>query len=265
MQYWPASQDTGLFYISNMATEKLFGLVGRNIAYSFSRKYFTDKFSIDAYNGYRYENFDIEDIASLPLIVEGQPQLRGFNVTIPYKEAVIAYLDELSPTAAAIGAVNTVAISKAGKLTGYNTDYAGFIRSVTPLLRPHHKKALILGTGGASKAIAFALSELRIESVIVSRTAGDNVIAYDDINGELRETYLMINCTPVGTYPKVNQMPPIPLDDICEKHLVYDLIYNPEETLLLKTAREKGAVTKNGYEMLVQQAELAWEIWQRVD
>ncbi len=244
--------------------QKRFGLLGRNINYSFSRGYFTEKFSNENWLGCTYENFDIQEITAFPEIIQNNPTIRGLNVTIPYKEVVIPFLDKLSKKAAIIGAVNTIKISKKGKLKGYNTDYYGFKKSLEPLLQPHHKKALILGTGGASKGVAFALDELGIMYIFVSRVANKNTIDYSQINSSVFDNYqIIINCTPVGTSPNTESFPTIPYECFTEKHIAYDLIYNPAETQFLKKAAAQGAQTKNGLDMLIFQAEKAWEIWNK--
>ncbi|HMI08703.1 MAG TPA: shikimate dehydrogenase [Flavobacterium sp.] len=243
---------------------KIFGLVGRNIGHSFSKKYFAERFEKDHLTDYSYQNFDISDIDAFPEIIRDNPNLAGLNITIPYKETVIPFLNKLSKKAAMIGAVNTIRFTKTGKLKGYNTDCFGFEKSLQPLLQPHHKKALILGTGGASKAVAFALEELDILYTFVSREANGNTIDYDRINATTFDNYqIVINCTPLGMSPNVDDCPNIPYEHFTEKHIAYDLIYNPDETLFLKKAKEFGAVTKNGFEMLVLQAEKAWKIWNR--
>lgn len=244
-----------------MSKEKIFGLVGRDIGYSFSAGYFKKKFSEEALDNYSYVNFDIESIRKFPKLIKKTKGLKGLNVTIPYKEEVIPYLDSLSSTAHTIGAVNTVVISKKG-LKGYNTDHYGFRKSLKPLLQPHHKKALILGTGGASKAVAFALRKLKIEFDFVSRTATDVIFSYECLDNEIFNDYhIIINTTPLGTMPDVDECPPIDYSLFTDKHIAYDLVYNPAETLFLKKARQQGATIKNGYDMLVLQAEKAWKIW----
>ena len=190
--------------------------------------------------------------------------LKGLNVTIPYKETVIPFLDKLSKKAVVIGAVNTIKITKKGKLKGYNTDFYGFQKSLEPLLQPHHKKALILGTGGASKGVAFALDELDIPYTFVSRKAGENAIDYDRINATTFDNYqIIINATPIGTSPNVDASPLLPYEYFTEKHIAYDLIYNPAETQFLKKAAAQGAQIKNGLDMLIFQAEKAWKIWNK--
>ncbi|WP_415060627.1 shikimate dehydrogenase family protein, partial [Flavobacterium sp.] len=195
-------------------------------------------------------------------IIRNNPLLKGLNVTIPYKEKIIPYLEQLSKKAAKIGAVNCIKITKKGKLKGYNTDYYGFKKSLQPLLQPHHKKALILGTGGASKAVAYALEELGILYTFVSRSKKENALDYKYINATTFDNFqIVINCTPLGTFPNLEECPPIPYDFFTEEHIAFDLIYNPEETTFLKKAKAKNAQTKNGYEMLVLQAEKGWKIW----
>lgn len=244
-------------------TRKRFGLLGRNINYSFSKGYFTEKFKTNIlYNGCSYENFDIPEITDFPEIIKNTSDLKGMNVTIPYKEAVIPYLNKLSKIAKEIGAVNTIKFTKEGKLNGYNTDYYGFMKSLEPLLEPHHKKALILGTGGASKGVAYALKELGIDYSIVSRVGKENIMGYDQINANTFANFqIIVNATPVGTSPNTDDFPLIPYDFFTDKHIAYDLIYNPLETQFLAKAKDKGAKTKNGQDMLIFQAEMAWQIW----
>ena len=243
---------------------KRFGLLGRNISYSFSKGYFTDKFNNENFAGCSYENFDIPEITAFPEVIKSTSDLKGLNVTIPYKETILPFLDKLSKKAELIGAVNTIKITKKGKLKGYNTDYYGFKKSLEPLLQPHHKKALILGTGGASKGVAFALDELDIPYTFVSREAKENGIDYDRINATTFDNYqIIINATPVGTSPNVDAFPLIPYEFFTEKHIAYDLIYNPAETQFLKKAKQQGAQIKNGLDMLIFQAEKAWKIWNK--
>lgn len=245
-------------------SRRLYGLIGKNISYSFSKKYFTDKFALGSLEDCFYENFDIQTIDEFPAIIANNPDLKGLNITIPYKEAVIPYLNKLSQSAAQIGAVNVVRFTKKGNLKGYNSDYYGFMKSLEPLLQPHHKKALILGTGGAAKAISYALDQLGILYTFVTREEKEGMIDYDRINATTFDNHqIIINCTPVGTAPETKEFPPIPYNFFTEKHIAFDLIYNPEETQFLKKAKKKGAVTKNGYEMLVLQAEKAWKIWNK--
>ncbi len=237
----------------------LYGLVGRNISYSFSRNHFAAKFAeenIDA----EYVNFDIGDISQIRHLILANPNLRGLNVTIPYKEDVRIFLDELSEDAAAIGAVNTIEFLE-NYLIGHNTDWIGFRDSISPLLEPHHTKALILGTGGASKAVAYALEQLKIDFSFVSRGGELN---YSDLGARQFEDHtVIINCTPLGTFPNVDEFPLIPYYHLTEHHLAFDLVYNPQKTLFLSKADEVGAKIKNGRQMLEIQAEEAWKIWNR--
>lgn len=235
---------------------KTYGLIGKNISYSFSRNYFDNKFKNEEIQKSQYINFDLDNLSKLNNLFNINNF--GFNVTIPYKEAIIPYLDSLDFHAEKIGAVNTIKIDN-GKKIGFNTDWIGFKKSIEPLLKPHHTKALILGTGGASKAVIYALEQLKIETLIVSRSGK---ITYKDLSEEIIQNHtIIINCTPVGTFPNVDSSPNIPYNFITNNHLAYDLIYNPAETLFLKNCREKGAVTKNGLEMLEIQAEESWKIW----
>ncbi len=245
-------------------SRRQYGLIGKNISYSFSKKYFTEKFALGNLVDCSYENFDLKSIEEFPALIVENPDLKGLNVTIPYKEIVIPYLSKLSKTAAQIGAVNVIRFTKKGKLKGYNSDYYGFMKSLEPLLQPHHKKALILGTGGAAKAVAFALNQLGILYTYVSREEKEGMIDYDRINATTFDNYhIIVNCTPLGTSPDTNAFPPIPYNFFTEKHIAFDLIYNPEETQFLKKVKKKGAVIKNGYEMLELQAEKAWKIWNK--
>ena len=240
-----------------------FGLIGKNIDYSFSKSYFTKKFESEGLS-HSYQNFDIDSITDFLDVIKKTEDLKGLNVTIPYKEAVIPFLDELDKTAEKIGAVNTIKITKKGNLVGYNTDYYGFKKSIEPLLQNNHKRALILGTGGASKAIAFALKKLSLEYDYVSRTdSNSTTYTYQTISEEIIENHhIIINCTPLGTYPNTNVCPQIPYDAITKEHLLFDLIYNPEETKFLTIGKLKGAKICNGSQMLKFQADKAWEIWQ---
>lgn len=239
-----------------------FGLIGKNISYSFSKRHFTSKFEIEDI-AYSYDNFDIDDISKFPDIIKQHPELLGLNVTIPYKQSIIPYLDELDDISKEIGAVNTIKIDAFGKLKGYNTDYYGFEKSFQPLLKPNHRRALILGTGGASKGVVFGLRNLRIPYDFVSRQAQDGAMfTYDDLTETIIKSYqIIINCTPVGTYPNVNECPDIPYDGITEDYLLYDLIYNPIQTKFLICGEIKGASISNGSKMLELQAEKSWEIW----
>lgn len=249
---------------TNQKIEHKFGLLGKNISYSFSRNYFTKKFNeLDLHN-YEYVNFDIDGIEEFPQILKENPNLKGLNVTIPYKEAVIPFLDELDIDAEKIGAVNTIKILKNGKLKGYNTDAFGFENSLKPFLKKYHNKALILGTGGASKAIKFILDKLEIDSMFVSRNPkNENEISYDNLSEtKLKKHKLVINCTPLGTFPAIEKHPNLSYKVLNSWHLLYDLIYNPAETTFLKKGKKQGAKAVNGLRMLELQAEEAWRIWE---
>lgn len=242
---------------------KLFGLLGRDISYSFSRGYFTKKFTALNLEHHSYVNFDIPKIEDFHSIIENNKSIKGINVTIPYKEEVMAYLDKIDKTAKEIGAVNTIKITKRGNLKGYNSDVVGFEKSIVPLLEKHHKKALILGTGGASKAIAYALKLNNIKYKFVSRKPKTKKqISYNDLSQEIMQDYtIIVNSTPLGTSPDVDKCPAIPYQFITSKHLLYDLIYNPEISKFLANGKANGAKIKNGYEMLELQAEESWRIW----
>lgn len=241
-----------------------YGLIGYPLVHSFSISYFNEKFkneNIDAV----YENYEIPTIEQLPEIIETNPELKGLNVTIPYKEKVISYLDSISPEAREIGAVNVIKVIHKGKKTvlkGYNSDVIGFTRSIEPLLEPFHKKALILGTGGASKAIDFGLKSLKLETLKVSRYDRPNTIRYDQITPEMmKEWNVIVNCTPCGMYPHSDECPALPYEAMDNHTLLYDLIYNPDETLFMNNGKKYGATVKNGLEMLLLQAFASWEFW----
>lgn len=237
-----------------------FGLIGRNISYSFSKSYFAEKFKNENIVDCVYNVFDLQHIDEVENVFKTEG-LVGFNVTIPYKQEIIPYLDELSPEAKAIGAVNTVLI-KDGKRIGHNTDCYGFHHSLQPLLESHHKKALVLGNGGAAKAVYYILNLLQIDYKIVSRTKSEDQLTYNDLNEEIISQHqIIVNCSPVGTFPNVENAPLLPYQFINEKHLLYDLIYNPPLTKFLEYGQQNGSKVKNGHEMLVLQAEKAWEIW----
>lgn len=242
---------------------KLFGLIGYPLGHSFSKKYFTQKFEKEGLDDCVFDLFPIETISQFPQLLQSQPQLTGLAVTIPYKESVIKYLDLLDDEAAKIGAVNCISFSN-GKLKGYNTDVTGFERSFNTLLQPHHQKALVLGTGGAAKAIAYVLNKLKISFLQVSRTPNlkKGIIGYEDISASIMSTYsIIINCTPVGMSPAADLRPAIPYQYLTANHFLYDLVYQPATTLFLSAGIEKGAVVKNGYDMLAIQAEENWRIW----
>lgn len=241
-----------------------YGLLGYPLGHSFSRKFFTEKFSNEGIDA-EYLNFEIPDASQLRDIVSSHPQLRGLNVTIPHKQAVISQLDALSPQAREIGAVNVIKVDRntdgTPRLTGYNADVIGFSQSIRPLLQPHHRKALILGTGGASKAVCYGLKQLNAEPVWVSRHAP--YLTYGEITPELLQEYtVIVNCTPLGMFPHTEECPPLPYESLTSRHLLYDLIYNPKETMFMKRGQQAGAVTKNGLEMLHLQALASWDIWQ---
>jgi shikimate dehydrogenase len=242
---------------------KVFGLLGKNISYSFSRGYFAKKFELLGLNKHEYKNFDIQDIAGFSSIIKDETCLKGINVTIPYKEEVMQYLDIIDNTAKAIGAVNTIKFTKRGNLKGYNTDVVGFENSISPYFKSHHKFALILGTGGASKAIAYALKKNKIQYKFVSRKpSGKEEISYNDVTNEVLNKYhIIVNCTPIGTSPDIHVSPNIPYQFLSEKHLLFDLIYNPEISAFLAKGKQQGASIKNGFEMLEMQAEESWRIW----
>jgi shikimate dehydrogenase len=242
---------------------KVFGLLGKNISYSFSRGYFAKKFEVLDLKKHEYRNFDIQDIADFPSILKKELFLKGMNVTIPYKEEIIQHLDILDKTAKEIGAVNTIKFTKRGNLKGYNTDVVGFENSISPYLKVNHKFALILGTGGASKAVAYALKKNKIQYKFVSRNPfGKEQISYEDLTKEVVSKYhVIVNCTPIGTSPDIHLSPNIPYQFLTAQHLLFDLIYNPEISTFLSKGEEKGASIKNGYEMLEMQAEESWRIW----
>lgn len=237
-----------------------FGIIGYPLTHSFSPAYFTEKFEREQIMAV-YERFELKDITEFPSLLESHPNLRGLNVTIPYKKAIIPYLNTLSEEAEAICAVNCIAICDE-KLRGYNTDAIGFERSLLPLLKPTHRKALILGTGGSSLAVRYVLQKLGIEWLTVSRAAGGEVIRYEDLNETVLNEYLLIiNTTPLGMFPHTEACPDIPYSFLTDQHLLYDLIYNPLETKFLSLGKSRGATVKNGLEMLHLQAEASWEIW----
>lgn len=249
-----------------------YGLIGYPLGHSFSKSFFTEKFADEGTDA-TYLNFEIPDINMLPDIINGHPNLKGLNCTIPHKEAVLALLDDISEEAKEIGAVNVLKIRR-GKgiskkfpernfhITGYNSDIIGFRNSISPLLKPHHRKALVLGTGGAAKAIVTGLKKLGLTCTSVSRKRGKDRIIYDDIDAStMQEYHVVVNCTPVGMFPHTDEQPALPYDALTEEHLLYDLIYNPEETSFLKLGAKAGAATKNGMDMLRLQALASWDFW----
>lgn len=242
-----------------------YGLIGYPLGHSFSINYFNQKFQDEGIDAV-YENFEIPTIDALTEVLDTNPNLRGLNVTIPYKEKVIPFLDSVSPEARAIGAVNVIRVTHEGndtKLKGYNSDVIGFTQSIEPMLdKKWHKKALILGTGGASKAIDYGLRNLGLETVFVSRYERPGTIQYTSITPEVIKEYnVIVNCTPIGMYPKTEECPLLPYEAMDQHTILYDLIYNPDETLFMKLGAEHGAQTKNGLEMLLLQAFASWEFW----
>lgn len=243
-----------------------YGLIGYPLGHSFSKNYFNEKFADEGIDA-EYVNFEIPSIDDLPEVIDSNPNLKGFNVTIPYKEKVISFLDSVSPEARSIGAVNVVKVEHKGKnvvLKGYNSDVIGFTRSIEPMLNVWHKKALILGTGGASKAINFGLKSLGLETVFVSRYERPGTIQYDKVTADVVKEYnVIVNCTPCGMYPHTDECPKLPYEAMDTHNLLYDLIYNPDETLFMKKGAAQGAVVKNGLEMLLLQAFASWEMWNK--
>jgi len=241
-----------------------YGLIGYPLGHSFSISYHNQRFADEGINA-KYVNFEIPSIDELPEVLSSNPELKGLNVTIPYKEKVMAFLDYISPEARAIGAVNVIKVIHEGKniiLKGYNSDVIGFTKSIEPMLEPYHKKALILGTGGASKAVNYGLKALGLETVYVSRYERPNTIQYDKITPDVVEEYnVIVNCTPIGMYPHTEECPDLPYEAMNENNILYDLIYNPDETLFMKRGAQYGAQTKNGLEMLLLQAFASWEFW----
>lgn len=237
-----------------------YGLIGFPLGHSFSRGFFTEKFAREGIDA-EYVNFEIPDASMLLDVIRDNPELRGLNVTLPHKQAVIPLLDELSDEAREIGAVNVIRV-RDGKLKGFNSDIIGFTESIKPLLQPWHKKALVLGTGGASRAIRVGLTRLGIEWTYVSRTPREGMLTYSDLTAEVMQQYMVIvNCSPVGMFPKTGEAPNIPYELLTPKHLLYDLVYNPEETLFMQKGRAQDAIVKNGLEMLHLQAIASWEFW----
>jgi shikimate dehydrogenase len=239
-----------------------FGLIGFPLSHSFSKSYFTSKFEREGKTGFVYENCEIQHKEDLQeLLIDSS--FSGFNVTIPWKQEIISYLDEITFEASEIGAVNVINRSSNNKIKGYNTDIIGFRETLRPLLKTHHNSALILGSGGASKAVSFVLKMLKIDFQIVTRNPTEiNEIGYDLLTDDLiHNTLLIVNTTPIGMHPHEQNFPEIPYDAIGKSHLLYDLIYNPGETLFLKKGKQKGASIINGYDMLIRQAEESWKIW----
>jgi shikimate dehydrogenase len=244
-----------------------YGLIGYPLKHSFSKSYFSDKFDAEQIDA-EYLNFEIPSIREFSAILKDFPLLKGLNVTIPYKEQVIPLLDQLSENVRLIGAANVIKIErnkgKIKKLTGFNSDIIGFKQSIEPLLRDYHRKALILGTGGAAKAIYYGLLQLGVEPVYVSREKlSDTILTYNELNRhDITAHTVIVNCTPVGMWPHVDECPKIPYEYLTDRHLLYDLLYNPDETLFMKSGAQRGATVKNGLEMLLLQAFASWEFWQ---
>ena len=240
---------------------RLFGLIGYPLSHSFSKRYFSEKFEKEGIDDCKYELFSIPAIDDLRNILDQHPDLSGINVTIPYKEQVLSFLNEEDDTVKKIKACNCISIKK-GKLKGYNTDVTGFERSLKEKLQPHHTKALILGAGGAAKAVEFVMQNLGIVYKNVSRKPSVNNYSYEQLTpGIIADHLLIINTTPLGTYPAVNEAPPVPYESITSRHYLFDVVYNPEKSLFLQKGEEKGAAIKNGYDWLVIQAEESWRIW----
>lgn len=240
---------------------KRYGLLGRTLTHSFSKNYFEKKFLEKEIKDTAYQNFELKAIDELPVLLSKHPDLKGLNVTIPYKEDVLQFLTKKSDVVEAIGACNTVKI-EGENLTGYNTDVIGFRKAIEPQLRPHHRKALVLGTGGAAKAVCYVLKELGLDPQLVSRKKEEGQCGYEDLGEELLSTHhLIVNTTPLGMYPNVNTDPPVPYEFITPQHFLFDLIYNPPKTKFLAQGEKRGAQICNGYQMLVEQAEESWRIW----
>lgn len=248
-----------------MATHRQYGLIGRKLGHSFSRDYFTRKFAVGRIDA-EYLNFELPDIGGLPGLLASRPQLRGFNVTIPYKQSVMPLLDGgIDPVAEAVGAVNTVRRMPSGSLRGYNTDAPAFAESLRRMAgaAPLPQSALVLGTGGASRAVSAALRAMGVEVVFVSRTPGSGCIAYAEADGEVvRDSRLIVNCTPLGMWPDILSAPDIDYTALTPQHLCFDLVYNPDPTVFMRLAAAHGARVRSGLEMLRLQAEGAWRIWQ---
>lgn len=237
-----------------------FGLIGYPLSHSFSKGYFTEKFIKEGIQNANYDTYPIEKIEDFQNLCK-ENNFAGLNITIPYKQSIMAFLDEINKEAANIGAVNTIKFLN-GKKIGYNSDIYGFEMSLKPLLKSHHKNALILGTGGASKAVEYTLKKLDINYIYISRKRENNILSYEDLNEEIINTHhLIINTTPLGMFPNTQDAPNIPYQFLNQQHLLYDLVYNPTETLFLLNGKNKNAQIKNGLEMLYLQAERSWQIW----
>jgi shikimate dehydrogenase len=252
---------------SNKKMMRKFGLIGYPLGHSFSKKYFTEKFDREKIGDVSYDNYPLEDISLFEPLYKNDPELSGLNVTIPYKESVIPYLDILNDEARKVGAVNTICLcTKTGRMVkvGFNTDVVGFRKSLEEHLEGVPAQALVLGTGGASRAVVYVLKEMGIQVVRVSSSGKDSAIAYHEIDdGLISKTRLIVNTTPLGMHPDTASYPPIPYEALSDGHLLFDLVYNPEVTMFMKKGEEQGARTVNGYDMLVYQAEEAWRLWNR--
>ncbi len=241
--------------------KRLFGLIGYPLSHSFSKRYFSDKFQHEGLKDHEYELFPISDIGLLPDLLKEHPALEGINVTIPYKEQVIPFLDELSPVVEEIGACNCIRIRN-GRLTGFNTAVIGFEQTLSRKLMPHHRHALVLGTGGAAKAVHYVLKQKSVSFLQIGRTKRGEILDYSSVTPELLSTHtLIINTTPLGMYPNVEEAPELPYGSLTADHYLYDLVYNPAKTLFLQKGEMQGAATENGADMLVIQADASWDIW----
>jgi shikimate dehydrogenase len=241
-----------------------FGLLGKSLKHSFSKPYFENKFKVLNLTNHRFDNFELPDVNGFSDLIKNNPGLKGLSITLPYKETVMPFLNNLSEEARAIGAVNCIKIQE-GKTTGFNTDVFGFTQSIKPFLDFNHQQALILGTGGAAKAVAFALKKIGVEIRFVTsdvQKKKENVFLYAELNAYVfQSNKLIVNCTPLGMFPNEASFPPLPYEHFSSEHLAYDLVYNPAETVFLRNAAEKGASVVNGLSMLKLQAEKSWEIW----
>lgn len=242
---------------------RLFGLIGKPLTHSFSKAFFTEKFTTEQITDCEYRNFELPSIEALPGLIKDHPELCGLNVTIPYKKDVIPYLQQATEVVQETGACNCIRIED-GRLHGHNTDVTGFRQSLQSVLKPHHKNALVLGTGGSSVAVQYALKKMGIGYNLVSREQKQGAISYRQIDRNLIMDHpLIINTSPVGMFPHIDAAPEIPYEYLGAAHLLFDLIYNPQQTLFLKRGAAQGAATCNGYQMLVLQAEESWKIWNR--
>jgi shikimate dehydrogenase len=238
-----------------------YGLIGYPLTHSFSKQFFTDKFEREKRQDCSYENFPLENIANFPALLSEQIELAGLNVTIPHKKNVIPYLSQLTTTVEKTGACNCIRIER-GTLTGYNTDVIGFRHSILPKLQKHHQKALILGTGGASAAVEYVFRELSIPFLFVSRQPIANNLGYEQLDEKIMRNHtIIVNTTPLGTYPNIHTFPPLPYQYITDRHFLYDLVYNPGTTVFLQKGIDKGARVLNGLDMLIGQANASWDIW----